>query len=131
MIASDQKLSQLERECQKLRVSRNDVTVSSTESDLLNRSFLRPNNAAKQSWNSELKRAHAVMRASPDSFSDYSPTKGCVRLNQEGQNFNPPFIQKRGSPFRFVPVNSINQDSKKDTTSKAFQFEFGNDYLLL
>lgn len=126
LIASDQKLSQLERECQKLRVSsRNDGgNISSTESDLLNRSFARPNNMPKQSWNPDLKRAHEVMRISPDSMSDYSPMKSSVRLNQDGHMFNQSIRPNRGSPFRFVPVNSTNREPKNDCTSKTFQFNF-------
>ncbi|VDO05623.1 unnamed protein product [Rodentolepis nana] len=129
LIASDQRLSQLERECQKLRASsRNDgPNISSTESDLLNRSFVRPSNMTKQSWNPDLKRAHEAMRISPDTVSDYSPMKSSVRLNQDRHIFDQPFRPNRGSPFRFVPVNPTAREPKNDSTSKTFQFNFNND----
>nr|CDS32833.1 conserved hypothetical protein [Hymenolepis microstoma] len=129
LIASDQRLSQLERECQKLRASsRNDgPNISSTESDLLNRSFVRPGNMPKQSWNPDLKRAHEAMRISPETVSDYSPMKSSVRLNQDGHLFDQSFRPNRGSPFRFVPVNPTARETKNDSTSKTFQFNFSND----
>ncbi|EUB65025.1 E3 ubiquitin-protein ligase CCNB1IP1 [Echinococcus granulosus] len=127
LIASDQKLSHLERECQKLRISaRNINNSSSSEAQPLNRSFANPNNVVKNSWKPDLKRTHREIRASPDSLSDYSPLRSAMRLHQDGQLFDQSFIPDRGSPFRFVPVNSINPDAEKGNPSKAFQFPFGN-----
>ena len=81
---------------------------------------------SKSSWKSDLKRARQEIHPSPDSISDYSPMRGCVRLDQGRQIFDRSFRPDRTSPFRFVPVNSINPDAKKENTSKAFQFSFGN-----
>ncbi|VDM19557.1 unnamed protein product [Hydatigera taeniaeformis] len=126
LIASDQKLSHLERECQKLRISaRNANNSTSNEAQLMNRSFAHPNNIAKSSWKSDLKRTHREMHASPDSLSDYSPLRSTMRVHQDGQIFGQPLIPDRGSPFRFVPINSLNPDTEKGSSTKAFQFPFG------
>lgn len=91
----------------------------------MNRSFPHPNNIAKNSWKSDLKRTHREVHASPDSLSDYSPLRSTMRLHQDGQIFGQSFMPDRGSPFRFVPINSINPDAEKGNPSKAFQFPFG------
>lgn len=93
----------------------------------MNKSFANPQVKTQNAWGSDFKRTYREMRGTPDSLSDYSPMRSCMRLTQAGQAVTTSSRrEQRNSPFRFVHVNAKNPDGPKDPNiSHMFKGVFG------